>query len=154
MQAIWAMIQEEFSDLSTVEAARVVLRLLIAGLLGGILGFERERSGKSAGIRTHVLVCMGTALFVTVPSVAQWDEDAISRILQGVVTGIGFIGAGTIIKHSHERRIQGLTTSAGIWFTCAVGVAAGLGREASAILGALLGALILALIPHLRRGVA
>ncbi len=148
MDAAWEVVRGEFADLSLSEAARIGIRLGIAGFLGGLLGFERERRGKDAGIRTHVLVCMGTALFATIPSLAHWNDEAISRVLQGVITGIGFIGAGTIVKHNGEGRVEGLTTSAGIWFTCAVGIAAGLGKEASAILGAIFGLVILSLLPN------
>ena len=150
MDSIFSAIQSEFSDLPSLEiTTRLVLRLLLAGILGGILGFEREAKGKSAGLRTHVMLAMGTAFFIMVPKLSGMQEDAISRILQGLLTGVGFIGAGTILKHTDEGRIEGLTTPAGLWFHAAIGVAAGMGMEMSAIMGSLIGFLILNLVPHI-----
>jgi putative Mg2+ transporter-C (MgtC) family protein len=120
-------------------------------LLGGVLGFEREQQGKAAGMRTHMLVALGAALFVLIPQQA-WGSDAeLSRVLQGLVAGIGFLGAGTIVKHGANGEVQGLTTAAGIWLTAAVGVAAGLGREATAFLSAVLALAILDVIPRAAR---
>lgn len=134
-QQISGTIAAEFSDIKDVtEITRISVRLLMAALLGGILGFEREQRGKAAGIRTHMLVAIGAALFVLIPQQAGITDAEISRVVQGVIAGIGFLGAGAIIKGSDERHLKGLTTAAGIWLTAAIGVAAGLGREASAIL--------------------
>lgn len=142
-------IESEFSDLNSVESAtRLITRLIMAGVLGGILGFERECAGKSAGLRTHVMLTMGTAFFVMVPNLLGMDGAALSRVFQGILPGIGFLGAGTILKHTEERRIEGLTTAAGVWFAAAIGMATGLGRNVSAIAGTLVGLLILALLPH------
>lgn len=140
----------EFSDLGNVtEVIRVGMRLVIAATLGGILGFEREQQGKSAGLRTHMLVSVGAALFILVPQQAGMPDADLSRILQGLVAGVGFLGAGTIIKGQREEDIHGLTTAAGLWLTAAIGVAAGLGREATAILSTVLVFVILALVPRL-----
>ncbi len=134
-QQISGTIAAEFSDIKDVtEITRISVRLLMAALLGGILGFEREQRGKAAGIRTHMLVAIGAALFILIPQQAGITDAEISRVVQGVIAGIGFLGAGAIIKGSDERHLKGLTTAAGIWLTAAIGVAAGLGREASAIL--------------------
>ena len=141
----------EFSDVLDAEQfTRLVLRLLVAALLGGMLGFERERQGKSAGVRTHMLVAIGAALFVLVPEQAGLDRADISRVVQGVVAGVGFLCAGTILK-SGDDQVRGLTTAAGLWLTAAIGVAAGLGREMTAALSALLALAILSLEGPLRR---
>jgi putative Mg2+ transporter-C (MgtC) family protein len=79
------------------------------------------------------------------------SDDALSRVVQGLVTGVGFLGAGTILKDDDQGRIRGLTTAAGVWLTAAVGVAAGMGREASAVLGTVLALLILSALPRLGR---
>jgi putative Mg2+ transporter-C (MgtC) family protein len=129
----------------------VLLRLLLAALLGGLLGIEREARGKAAGVRTHMLVSLGAALFVLVPEQAGVAPVDITRVIQGVVAGIGFLGAGSIIKNRDEENVSGLTTAAGIWLTAAVGVACGLGRESTAVLSAQLAFAILALVPHLGR---
>lgn len=147
---VWRGIQSDFADLPGVaEVTQVVLRLLLAALLGGLVGFQRERVGKAAGLRTHMLVALGAAFFVMIPSQAGMPLADLSRVLQGVITGMGFLGAGTILKRPEEEHIEGLTTAAGIWLTAAVGCAAGMGREASAMLGTVLAFLILALLPHI-----
>lgn len=150
-EQIAATIAAEFSDLDDVkELTRITLRLTIAAVLGGLLGFEREQRGKSAGIKTHMLVCMGAALFVLIPQQAGMiTDDELSRVMQGVIAGIGFLGAGAILKGEHEKDAKGLTTAAGIWLTAAIGVAAGLGREASAILCTLFALGVLLIIPKL-----
>src|SRR6266542_2845012 len=102
---------------------RVFVRLLIAMLLGGLLGYEREREGKAAGLRTHMLVALGAALFILVPLEGGATIDHASRVMQGIVAGIGFLGAGIIIHLPAEKRVKGLTTAAGIWLTAAVGLA-------------------------------
>jgi putative Mg2+ transporter-C (MgtC) family protein len=135
---------EDFSDLPDLaEAIRMGVRLLIAAILGGILGIDRGLAGKSAGMRTHMLVSLGAALFVLIPQQAGMSDADISRVIQGIVSGIGFLGAGAILRGINEGEIRGMTTAAGIWLTAAIGISAGLGREASAILGALLAFLIL-----------
>ena len=151
-QVITETLASEFSDLpDAAQVTRIVLRLLIAALLGGILGYERELQGKAAGVRTHMLVALGAALFVLVPQQAGVSGADMTRVIQGVVAGIGFLGAGAIIKGSAEESVKGLTTAAGIWLTAAIGIACGLGREATAVLSALLAFAILALVPHLTR---
>ncbi|GAA4340470.1 MgtC/SapB family protein [Pigmentiphaga soli] len=135
----------EFSDLNDVsDITQVCVRLGMAMLLGGVLGLERELRGHEAGLRTHMLVALGSALFVLVPLQAGMHLADASRVLQGILAGIGFLGAGAIMKGG-PRQVHGLTTAAGIWLTAAIGVAAGLGREATAIL-ATAGALVI-LVP-------
>ena len=144
MEDLWRRLVEDFLDLPDVaEAIRISIRLILAAALGGLLGYDRERAGKPAGLRTYMLVSLGSALFVLIPQHAGMSEADISRVIQGVVAGVGFLGAGAIVKGSREEDIQGLTTAAGIWLTSAVGIAAGLGRESSAILGAILAFLIM-----------
>lgn len=140
----------EFSDIADVEqTTRILIRLLLAAVLGGVLGYEREQQGKAAGIRTHMLVAMGSALFVLVPQQGGMAVADLSRVIQGIVTGIGFLGAGAIIKHRSEADVQGLTTAAGVWMTAAIGIACGLGRESTALLSTLLALIVLAVVPRL-----
>jgi putative Mg2+ transporter-C (MgtC) family protein len=154
MSNLWQQISDtfvaEFSDFNDVtELATLIIRLLMAALLGGILGFEREHRGKAAGIKTHMLVAVGSALFVLIPQQAGLSEAELSRVVQGIIAGIGFLGAGAILKKgADEKDLKGLTTAAGIWLTSAIGVAAGLGRESSAILCTILALIILLIVPR------
>lgn len=151
-QQVSSTIIAEFSDISDIpEMTRITVRLFLAALLGGLLGYERERKGKAAGVKTHMLVALGSALFVLIPKEAGVSDAEISRIIQGVVAGIGFLGAGAIIKGNNEEHITGLTTAAGIWLTAAIGVTVGMGRETSAVLCALFALAIFYLVPHLSR---
>jgi putative Mg2+ transporter-C (MgtC) family protein len=128
------------------QLVRVIIRLVAAALLGSIIGFERERAGKAAGLRTHILVSIGTCVFVLACTGFGMSSDGLSRVIQGIITGIGFIGAGSILKINKERDIQGLTTSAGIWMTSAIGVAVGLGLLGLALLAAILTMIVFTLI--------
>ncbi|OZI62239.1 MgtC/SapB family protein [Bordetella genomosp. 11] len=149
---IWQTLQEEFSDIGDAAAyTRIVIRLVLAVLLGGMIGYERERSGKAAGLRTHMLVALGAALFVLAPLQAGMAVDDVGRVLQGIISGIGFLGAGAIIKSSAQGEIKGLTTAASIWLTAAIGIAAGMGKEVLAIVSALLALAILDLLHRLER---
>lgn len=156
-QRVGDTVAAEFADIPDIEQlTRVVVRLVLAAALGGILGFEREKSGKAAGVRTHMLVAMGAALFVLVPIQAGIVPADLSRVIQGVVAGIGFLCAGSILKGSanggnEEDQVRGLTTAAGIWLTAAVGLAAGVGRETTAVLATLLALAILSLEGPIRR---
>ena len=146
---IWQTLKSEFSDIPDVgQLTTIVVRLTIAALLGGILGFEREQQGKAAGVRTHMLVALGSALFVFVPQQIGVSDADLTRVLQGLVAGIGFLGAGSIIKGQGESQIQGLTTAASVWLTAAIGMAAGMGRESTALLSTLLAYVILTLMPR------
>ena len=106
----------------------VGLRLAVAAVLGWMLGAERESVGKAAGTRTHMLVALGAALFVIVPGEMGMTNGDLGRVIQGVATGIGFLGAGTILKRTDQHEITGLTTAATIWFTAALGLAVGAGQ--------------------------
>jgi len=143
----WQGVLEDFSDVPELgEALRLTVRLVLAAVLGGILGFERERSGKAAGLRTHMLVALGSAVFILVPQQAGMPPNDLSRVIQGIVAGTGFIGAGAILKPAGEHAVQGLTTAAGLWLTAAIGVAAGFGRETTAVLGTCLALFILSVL--------
>jgi putative Mg2+ transporter-C (MgtC) family protein len=143
-------VAEEFSDLPDAEGvARLCVRLTVAVLLGAAVGYERESKAKAAGLRTHMLVALGAALFVLVPQQAGAAPADISRVIQGLVAGIGFLGAGAILKVEKADEVKGLTTAAGIWLTAAIGVAAGMGREATAVLCTALTLVILSVVPRL-----
>ncbi|MFK4136733.1 MgtC/SapB family protein [Pseudomonas luteola] len=147
---IWSTTQEELSDIADpAQTTRLALRLTLAALLGGLLGIEREQAGKAAGVRTHMLVALGSALFVLTPEIAGVNGEDVSRVIQGLVTGIGFLGAGTIIKRKDLTHVEGLTTAAGIWLTAAIGMAAGTGREMPAIFCTVLAFGIFFVIPRL-----
>jgi len=126
------------------QVVRIAARLLAAVLLGALIGIQRELDGKPAGLRTHSLVTLGAAVFVIVPIEAGMHIADVSRVIQGVATGIGFIGAGVILKLREERDVVGLTTSATIWMATAVGIAIGLGHVLYAALGVLLTLIVLA----------
>jgi putative Mg2+ transporter-C (MgtC) family protein len=104
----------------------MVLRLLLAATLGAIIGFQRERAGKAAGLRTHILICVGAALF-TIASLYGFGFGVDpSRVAAGIVTGIGFLGAGAIL-HRQGGIVEGLTTAATIWAVAGIGLAVGAG---------------------------
>lgn len=146
VQEIIDAIGAEFSDLNDAgQAATVVFRLLLAAALGGILGYERESAGKAAGIRTHMLVAIGTAMFLMATNLVGDGAEA-SRVIQGIVAGIGFLGAGAIVKGKPGEEIHGLTTAASVWMTAAIGVSVGLGHASTAILSAVLALIVLAVM--------
>ena len=123
----------------------MILRLLLSAVLGAVIGYQRERAGKQAGLRTNILICVGAALF-TIVSIYGFDADDTARVAAGVVTGIGFLGAGAIIR-SGEGILAGLTTAATIWAVAGIGLAAGAGLyAASAVATAIILAVLL--IPH------
>jgi putative Mg2+ transporter-C (MgtC) family protein len=142
MDTLWQELTHGLPDRQHL--LRVVIRLLAALILGGIIGIQRERSGKAAGFRTHMMVCLGTAVFVITCASVGMAFDAMSRVIQGLVTGIGFIGAGTILKLESEEDIKGLTTAAGIWMTAAIGITVGLGALGVALMSTVLAIVILA----------
>lgn len=127
-------------------------RLLAAAVLGGIIGAQRERVHSAAGFRTHILVAMGAALLVLGGHEAGFSNPDASRVVQGIVAGIGFLGAGTILKLADRGEVHGLTTAATIWVTAAVGVAAGIGPLWLPALAAGLTWIVLALAVRLEGG--
>jgi putative Mg2+ transporter-C (MgtC) family protein len=130
---------------------RVVARLGVAGALGAVIGFQRELEGKEAGARTHILVALGGALPMIFCLEAGMSMSDLSRVIQGLVTGIGFIGGGAILKLTEEHQIHGLTTAASIWITAGAGIAIGLGALWPAVIAVGFGWVILTLLGPLER---
>jgi putative Mg2+ transporter-C (MgtC) family protein len=129
--------------------ADVVLRLGAAVLVGALIGLDRELRGKPAGLRTVALVALGSAVFVLAAAgVGPGNSsDSISRAIQGIVTGIGFLGAGSIIRGQTEDAVKGLTTAASVWLAAAAGTACGLAQWPLVACASALGVLILILDP-------
>ena len=146
MDVIWEELTSGLPDARHL--VHVLIRLTAATVLGAVIGFERERAGKPAGLRTHMLVTLGTAVFVLACSGVGMANDELSRVIQGIVTGIGFLGAGSILKLNDERDVQGLTTAAGVWMTAAIGVAVGLGSLGVAFLSTLFTVAILSFVRY------
>lgn len=127
----------------------MAIRLLLAAVLGAAIGFQREKAGKPAGLRTHMLICIGATLFTLVGIFAFSGTVDPARMAAGVVSGIGFLGAGAIIFRSSDGYIAGLTTAATMWAVAGIGVAVGSGLYiASAIATAII--LIILFIPHIK----
>src|SRR5688572_7598661 len=143
MDILWSELTGGIPD--STQLTTILLRLSAATLLGAAIGFERQRAGKAAGLRTHILVTAGTTVFILACLAAGMKEnsDGISRVIQGIITGIGFVGAGSILKRETEKNISGVTTSAGIWMTAAIGVTVGLGALGLAIMATILTLVIL-----------
>lgn len=131
------------------QVMRVALRMLAALIIGTVIGLQRELTHKPAGLRTHLLVALGTALLVVAAVNANMKSADISRVIQGLITGIGFLGGGTILKLTQEHEIRGLTTAAGIWLTAAASVAAGLGQFADAFIGVFFALIVLTVVGKL-----
>lgn len=129
------------------------LRLILSIVLGGIIGLERQFAQKPAGLRTNILVCLGTAIFalVALRVAEEYPETPVdvTRIAAGIITGIGFLGAGTIIRSGEG--VQGLTSAATIWLVCAIGLATGMGLYVVAALGTLLGFAVLRFLGMLEK---
>jgi putative Mg2+ transporter-C (MgtC) family protein len=130
---------------------RICMRLFVALIVGALIGVQRELTHKPAGLRTHMLLALGTALVVVTASESGMSLSDLSRVIQGLVTGIGFLGGGAILKLTAEHEIHGLTTAAGIWMTAAASAAAGLGQLAPALLGVCLGLLVLGAFVRLEK---
>ncbi|MBV6424367.1 MAG: hypothetical protein NAOJABEB_02177 [Steroidobacteraceae bacterium] len=137
----------------------IAVRLLLAAVLGGVIGFDRERHAWAAGLRTHMLVCLGSALAMIVSAYAfsgilqQWPRAVLdpSRVAAQVISGIGFLGAGTIMFLHRENVIRGLTTAAGLWTVAAIGLAVGGGMLAAAAIATAVAWAILAVLKPLER---
>lgn len=150
---------EWFADVLTqgLSGSVIAMRLTLATLLGGLLGWEREARDKPAGLRTHMLVSIGSATFTLLgfETGAELSERAgesghegadPTRIIQGIVGGLGFLGAGSIIKARGNEDVSGLTTAASVWYTGALGVACGMGAYLLALISAVLGVLVLSVL--------
>ena len=140
----------------------LLLRLLVATVIGGLIGLNRQWTGKAAGLRTHMLVSLGSALFVITPLMYSdsLDPDALSRVVQGVATGVGFLGAGEIIhlsranlanRSANSTIVKGLTSAASIWVTAALGMASACGLWQVSLIGTTLVLLILSVAQWLER---
>jgi putative Mg2+ transporter-C (MgtC) family protein len=150
LNEIWTTGVSEFSDIPDLSTmTRIVIRLMLAAILGGIVGYERERKARSAGVRTHMLVAVGAALFVLGPLQSGMEISDMSRVVQGIVQGVGFLGAGAIIIRAGDQKVEGLTTAATIWATAGIGVVVGLGLEATAVLSTIIMLTILAVVPFI-----
>jgi len=145
MNAILDELSKSLPDVH--EVVTVVIRLLAALIAGAIVGWQREHSHAPAGLRTHMLVCTGVTLFVLAE--VPMGNDAMSRVIQGIATGIGFLGAGAIIKMKDSLEVYGLTTAAGIWMTSAIGVTIGLGRLVTAAIAVACAWFVLAVVVKL-----
>jgi putative Mg2+ transporter-C (MgtC) family protein len=151
-QMIWNTLLSEFSEITDVaQITRIILRFLVAATLGGLLGYDREVKGRTAGLRTHMLVSLGAALFVLIPQQAGASVADLTRVLQGLAAGVGFLGAGSIIMGRQQEETKGMTTAASIWLTAAIGMASGMGRMTTAFISTALALIILSLIPRVER---
>lgn len=129
-------------------------RLFIAVLLGGVLGVERQLRGRWAGIRTHMMVSLAAAVFtIAAITTAPNNPNEVTRVIQGIAAGVGFLGAGTILKLSTEMEVKGLTTASSIWLAAALGTVAGMGEYALAIASGLTSIFILAILRPLTKAV-
>jgi putative Mg2+ transporter-C (MgtC) family protein len=138
-----------FTSLSTeLPILEILLRLGVATLVGCALGLNREIRGKPAGMRTHALVALGTALVTLTGMVlagqdGEFDSNSVSRVIQGIVAGIGFLGGGTILKSDSGEQISGLTTAASLWVVACLGIACGAGLWGMALVALALALLVL-----------
>ncbi|HEX5459553.1 MAG TPA: MgtC/SapB family protein [Steroidobacteraceae bacterium] len=128
------------------QVVRVSLRLVGSLIIGTIIGLQRELTHKPAGLRTHLLVALGSTLLVVAAANSGMKSADVSRVIQGLVTGIGFLGGGTILKLTREHEIRGLTTAAGIWLTAAAAIAVGLGMFVDAFIGVLFALIVLSAV--------
>lgn len=141
-------------DLSAV--TDTVIRLVAASVLGALVGLERQLHGRWAGLRTHIMVSLGSAVFVVAAvelagrivttETTSVSADSVSRVIQGIAAGAGFLGAGTILKIADQMEIKGLTTASSIGLAAAVGTASGLGLYLLAATGTIISLVVLAML--------
>ena len=141
MDVFWTELSSNIPD--SRQLTLILIRLLGSAVCGAAVGFEREHAGKKAGLRTHMLVATGTTVFVLAGLGNGMGHDAMSRVIQGIITGIGFVGAGSILKREEDKKIEGVTTSAAIWMAAAIGVACGLGGLGLALIATALSLIVL-----------
>ncbi|MCD9096073.1 MgtC/SapB family protein [Luteimonas fraxinea] len=151
LDQIGAAVARELALPDVDTSTTIVVRVLVAAILGGMVGWEREHKGRAAGLKTHILVSIGSALFVLAPLLSGIDGGDVTRVMQGIVSGIGFLGAGAILKLDKGERIEGLTTAAGVWMTAAIGMAAGMGQEMVALATTVMALLVVSALPKLQR---
>ncbi|MBO3459207.1 MgtC/SapB family protein [Aetokthonos hydrillicola Thurmond2011] len=143
--------------LSPNDWLNTMFRLCLALVIGLIIGLERQLQHKPAGLRTHMLVSFGSAIFTLIPlqvSAAHQSVDSLSRVIQGIAAGVGFLGAGEIVrqstqKDSHLPEVHGLTSAAAIWVSAGLGIAAGCGLWQLGLTGALFSLLVLKILKKL-----
>ena len=128
------------------DLVRIFGRLTVALIIGAAVGLQRSITHKPAGVRTHMLVALGTALLLVTASDAGLSNSDLSRIVQGIITGIGFLGGGAILKLTQQHEIHGLTSAAGIWLTAGASAAAGLGQITAALIGLAMGLVVLRVV--------
>ena len=143
MEQFWTEFQHELP--SSYEMLSVSFRLCLAAILGAIPGIQRERLGQAAGLRTHMMVAVGAAIFVMAALEAGASIGDTTRVIQGLATGIVFVGAGAIMKSKENHEVYGLTTASSIWLTAGLGTAVGTGRVFLPVLGSIIAVLILSL---------
>lgn len=147
----------DWTALVVSDPAIIVARMLFAVALGAAVGWDREQAGKAAGLRTHMMVAMGAAIFTLLAFEGGKGMDQRygtggvdpMRVLQGIVGGLGFLGAGSILKSEKQHHVDGLTTAASIWVAGGLGAAAGIGSVLLGILGAALSLIILRVVRKL-----
>ncbi|MGH8327775.1 MAG: MgtC/SapB family protein [Steroidobacteraceae bacterium] len=144
MSPLWQEVSRTLPQ--TGQIVRVSLRLVGSLVIGTLIGLQRELTHKPAGLRTHLLVALGSTLLVVATVNAGMQSADVSRVIQGLVTGIGFLGGGTILKLTREHEIRGLTTAAGIWLTAAASVAVGLGMFVDAFIGVIFALIVLSAV--------
>jgi putative Mg2+ transporter-C (MgtC) family protein len=144
MEQFWNEIQAEIPG--SYEMLSISFRLCLAAFLGALPGIQRERLGQAAGLRTHMMVSVGAALFVMAALEAGASIGDTTRVVQGLATGIGFVGAGAIMKSKENHEVHGLTTASSIWLTAGLGTAVGMGRVFLPVLGSVIAVAILSLL--------
>jgi len=144
MEQFWQTLVDDAPHASQVLID--TFRLCLAALVGALPGWQRERVQVAAGMRTHMLVSLGSAIFVMTALDAGASVADTTRVVQGVATGIGFVGAGAILKSTQNQEIRGLTTASSVWLTAGLGTAVGIGRIWIPLFGSLLALVILALL--------
>ena len=149
MDLIWRELASDFP--TAAQLVRICVRLIATVIIASVVGVQRERSHKSAGLRTHLMVALGAAIFVLIPEEAGYTTGDISRVMQGIATGIGFLGGGVILKVDAQQRVRGLTTAAAIWLMAVIGVSCGIGRFGIAIVSVLLSWFILVALAPIDR---
>ncbi|MEH2297113.1 MgtC/SapB family protein [Nostoc sp.] len=144
--------------LATNDWVNISFRLCLALLIGAIIGLERQIRHKPAGLRTHILVSLGSAMFTLIimqTGASQSSPDALSRVIQGIAAGVGFLGAGEIVRQSSQEsqrlKIHGLTSAAAIWVSAALGIAAGCGLWQLGLISAVLTFLVLNVFRRLEK---
>jgi putative Mg2+ transporter-C (MgtC) family protein len=144
MEQFWQDVVADWPD--TAASLHTVFRLLFAALVGALPGLQRERLHVAAGLRTHMLVSVGSAVFVMAALEAGATISDTTRVIQGLATGIGFVGAGAILKSADKQEIRGLTTASSVWLTAGLGTAVGVGRIWLPMVASVLALVVLALL--------